>query len=152
MRKLRYSAAAAIAAVLVLVVASACLSQGQWAVGGVVVTNRANPRGGVVAPDGAGGAIIAWSDWESETGDIFAQRIDSLGAPRWGKSGVVVCNVSGKQSSPVIVTDGAGGAIVAWPDEQSRPTAAAPTRWPSRRGVCRAVRLSRSFARRPARR
>ena len=41
MRKLRLSAAAAaIAALLVLVVAPACLSQGQWAAGGVIVTNE----------------------------------------------------------------------------------------------------------------
>ncbi len=119
MKRQHQALAACFVIVLVLAFAPACLAQGQWASGGVKVADRPNPRGPMLAPDGSGGAIIAWSDWESETGNIFAQRIDSLGRLRWGINGIVVCNATERQSEPVIVSDGAGGAIVAWVDGRS---------------------------------
>ena len=30
-------------------------------------------------PDGAGGALVVWSDWRADLGDIYAQRILSFG-------------------------------------------------------------------------
>ncbi|TFG07810.1 MAG: hypothetical protein EU539_03930 [Promethearchaeota archaeon] len=66
--------------------------------------------------DGAEGAIIATSD-----GDIYAQRIDSNGVLRWGTeiNGIPICTYSGSQSTPLICSDNAGGAVIAWIDQRT---------------------------------
>ena len=93
----------------------------QWTANGVAlctaIGNQGAPR---IAPDGAGGAIVAWPDKRSGSGygtsDIYAQRISAAGAVQWVANGVAVCSAVLDQSSPVIVSDGAGGAIIAWVD------------------------------------
>ncbi len=68
-----------------------------------------------VASDGAGGAIIAWSDHRNGTDfDVYAQRVDASGTPQWTAGGVLVGGGAGDQEWPAIAPDGAGGAIVAW--------------------------------------
>jgi len=71
----------------------------------------------VIAPDGAGGAVIAWTNAGT---DIYAQRILSGGsqAPGWNPAGNPACSAPGVQNSQVIVSDGAGGAIIAWADSR----------------------------------
>jgi hypothetical protein len=69
--------------------------------------------------DGDGGAIIVWYDLregDDSGGDIWAQRIDRHGVPRWGKDGAPVYVGVGIQTAPLCVSDGAGGAIVTWWD------------------------------------
>jgi hypothetical protein len=66
--------------------------------------------------DGRGGAIIVWQDYRSGNSDIFAQKIESSGRPLWGEGGIPVCKASAGQFAPEIISDGAGGAIVAWHD------------------------------------
>ncbi|HGJ65619.1 TPA: hypothetical protein ENS27_09540 [bacterium] len=69
-----------------------------------------------ITTDGAGGAIIVWQDMSSSSSDIYAQRIDARGQVRWTKDGVAVCIEKGNQWHPNIVSDGEGGAIIAWWD------------------------------------
>jgi hypothetical protein len=96
----------------------------QWALDGVLLCNAAygemNP---IIAPDGAGGAIVAWRDYRSGTNyDIYAQRVNGAGAPQWTAGGVPICTASGDQltttpaSIASLIADGAGGAIVTWFD------------------------------------
>jgi hypothetical protein len=73
--------------------------------------------------DGAGGAIVAWQDGRGGAGfDIYAQRIDGTGALRWASEGVALCTAAAIQANPVVASDGAGGAIVAWEDSRGLPT------------------------------
>lgn len=72
-----------------------------------------------VIPDGAGGALIAWSDTRNASNDIFIQRIDSNGAALWTANGVTVCAASLSQVTPAVASDGAGGAIIAWRDSRN---------------------------------
>ncbi len=74
-----------------------------------------------IAADGAGGAVVSWYDERSGMfeDDIYAQRVDASGVPQWAPDGVTVCAASNEQSNPGIVSDGAGGAIVAWDDPRS---------------------------------
>jgi serine/threonine protein kinase len=69
-----------------------------------------------IVSDGAGGAIIAWHDHRGDTFDICAQHITASGgiASGWPVDGQGVCTSPGYQVDPVIVSDGAGGAIIAW--------------------------------------
>ena len=69
--------------------------------------------------DGAGGAIIAWRDYRSDNADIYAQRVDANGRMLWKNDGVPVCTAVGSQPYTQLVSDGAGGAIIAWYDERS---------------------------------
>jgi hypothetical protein len=90
----------------------------QWTVNGVpvceAVNDQTNPQ---IAPDGSGGAIIIWQDYRGgTTADIYAQRVDAGGIPQWAAGGVAICAAIGDQTGPEIVSDGSGGAIIAWED------------------------------------
>lgn len=70
-----------------------------------------------LAADGLGGAVLAWVDRRSGTEyDVYAQRLLPGGAMAWTTDGVAVCTATGDQTTPVVVTAGAGGAYVAWND------------------------------------
>lgn len=68
--------------------------------------------------DGAGGAIIVWYDDRNGlfNADIYAQRINAAGVVQWTANGVAITNASNDQYLPNVVSDGAGGAIIAWQD------------------------------------
>jgi len=74
-----------------------------------------------VASDGQGGALISWKDFRYDPldGDVFAQRVDSNGTVRWEADGIPVCALPGEQGYSDIMSDGNGGAFIAWDD--SRP-------------------------------
>ncbi len=72
-----------------------------------------------VVSDGAGGAICTWVDTRNGTQDIYAQRIDASGALQWNVDGIVICSALSDQFSPRLVSDAAGGAIIAWYDNRS---------------------------------
>ena len=102
-----------------------------WAATGLLVTNpwtgyQAMPR---VVSDGAGGVIAVWLDgragfcdpsFQAEC-DIYAQRLDSTGALLWGPAGKPVATAANNQGvdGMAVVTDGAGGVIVAFSDSRS---------------------------------
>ena len=65
----------------------------------------------VMAPDGFGGAIIAWQDGRSGPYSIYAQRVSSSGVVQWSANGIAVSTTG---TSPVMVSDGSGGAVVAF--------------------------------------
>src|SRR5260221_4147173 len=70
----------------------------------------------VVCSDDSSGAIVAWFDFRGcaivSCGYVFAQRIRLDGTPAWTLDGVQVGTSSPKHSSPSIVRDGSGGAII----------------------------------------
>ncbi len=88
-----------------------------WTANGVVVSNAVNFQGQAHATsDGAGGVIVAWEDTRNLafSTDVYAQRMNGAGVPLWTANGVAVCTKSGSQSAIALVTDGAGGAVIAW--------------------------------------
>jgi hypothetical protein len=72
----------------------------------------------VIASDGSGGAIIAWVDLRNGYSGAYAQRIDSNGEVKWAQDGMpfYVGTYLFEYFTCQIVSDGAGGAIVTWPD------------------------------------
>ena len=92
-----------------------------WTANGVPLCTATGDQGyPAIVSDGAGGAIITWSDKRSITNwDIYTQRISAAGATQWTANGVALCSAAGDQASPTIVSDGAGGAIVTWGDYRS---------------------------------
>ena len=70
-----------------------------------------------IVPDGAGGAVIAWSDSRGNpevAPDIYAQRVSPTGAAWWTPDGAPVVAAPGSQSAFVIAPDGSGGVFAAF--------------------------------------
>ena len=73
------------------------------------------------AADGAGGFVVAWSDYRASVAaqtnvmQIYAQRVDGSGHALWAENGVPV-TVAPLVDLPKLVADGSGGAIVSWLD------------------------------------
>ncbi len=88
--------------------------------GALVCSSDADQVDPVIATDGTGGAIIAWTDYRGFSGftDIYAQRIKWNGAPGWKLNGTPVTQASNNQWNPQIVPDASGGAYVVWQDRR----------------------------------
>ena len=69
-----------------------------------------------IAADGAGGAYIAW--WNRKNGhhDVFVQHVNAAGTALWTAGGITVCGAVKDQQWATVITDGAGGCILAWQD------------------------------------
>lgn len=90
----------------------------QWATNGISISNagstQEHPQ---LISDGAGGAIIVWRDGRDGIPgkmDIYAQKVNSSGISQWTVNGVPICTLSGSQWSPQLISDGMGGALIAW--------------------------------------
>jgi len=78
-----------------------------------------------IMADGAGNAIVLWGDQrETVPGmGMYAQKIEPFyGSPTWLWSGIPICTLPGSPELPVMISDGAGGAIIAWQDWRSGQT------------------------------
>lgn len=73
-----------------------------------------------IVSDGAGGGIITWTDDRGldNYNDIYAQRVSAAGVPLWTSNGVAVCTAIKWQIFPSIISDGEGGAFIAWEDNR----------------------------------
>ena len=84
-----------------------------------------NTSAEMLTTDGNGGAIVAWGQGLQNGVNIFAQRVNGSGQTVWsnatyGSAGNPVSTTpSTFQGGPVIVSDDAGGAIVAWHDSRA---------------------------------
>jgi len=75
---------------------------------------------GDAAPDGAGGILVTWSDLrDAADPDIYAQRISADGIALWTPDGVLVSPDPALQRPGHIISDGSGGAYIAWYDFRS---------------------------------
>lgn len=93
----------------------------KWAAGGVAISTASGNQGSPqLTSDGLGGAIIAWQDYRSGNGDIYARRIDSAGTAQWTANGVAICTDPSGQKLPQLTSDGSGGAIVIWSDDRQQ--------------------------------
>jgi len=110
-----------------------------WTADGAAICVEAGGQIGVsMAGDGSGGAIIAWMDYRGGP-DIYAQRTDSTGSMQWISGGVTVSEFPSYRVEKVIISDGSGGAILAWCDSRDeggwkvyaqRIDSAGVPRWP----------------------
>jgi hypothetical protein len=93
-----------------------------WTANGLAVCTASGDQlqPGLVG-DGAGGAIFAWTDARTGTQQVYAQRVDGAsGVPLWAFDGVLLTGaVPGLKGRPVLTSDGAAGAIVAWEDARN---------------------------------
>ena len=91
-----------------------------WGNGGVAVcTSPRNQTAPVIAPDGLGGAVIAWVDERGTDADVYAQRLNGNGVAQWTANGIAVCTAAGAQQSLSVTTDALAGALVIWQDARA---------------------------------
>jgi len=91
----------------------------QWTANGTVICNATKGQySPEIISDGSGGAIITWYDNRGSTRDIYAQRINATGAIQWTANGTVICDATGDQYFPELVSDGSEGAIITWKDNR----------------------------------
>src|SRR6185436_14384372 len=84
------------------------------------ISAAANDQSNVQAvDDGAGGGCVAWRDWRNGVQGVEAQRLTSGGAPSWTPDGVQLAEGLGGLFPFGLASDGAGGAIVTWPQRWS---------------------------------
>jgi hypothetical protein len=77
---------------------------------------RSNPS---IAMVGGGSVVVAWTDFRSGEGDIYAQKVTSSGTFQWtGLAGLQICTAPDDQFDPKVVPDGSGGAIISWMDQR----------------------------------
>ena len=89
----------------------------QWTPGGnAVCVSSGDQTEPCITESGGKGAVISWTDARDTETDIYAQRLDSLGAEQWIPCGIAVCSEVYDQNYPLITGDEAGGAIVTWVD------------------------------------
>ena len=94
----------------------------QWTTDGEEICTASNHQDyPAIASDGSGGAIITWHDDRSGTNteDIYAQRINASGTVQWTTNGQVISAATNAQVYPSLVSDGSGGAVIAWEDYRS---------------------------------
>lgn len=91
----------------------------QWG-NGVAVCAAAGSQGDpAIVNVGGGNTIVAWADSRATEADIYAQKLNSAGDFQWLADGLIVCDTTGRQTTPRLASDLAGGAIVAWQDSRS---------------------------------
>jgi len=92
-----------------------------WTLNGVALcVAAANQQNPAIASDGVAGAIVAWVDPRTSVrADVYAQRVDSLGAVKWTANGVAACAADSSQFVQTIVADKSGGAIIGWDDDRA---------------------------------
>ncbi|MDH3199159.1 MAG: hypothetical protein OEO21_13060, partial [Candidatus Krumholzibacteria bacterium] len=90
-----------------------------WTADGVALCTAAgNQLNTALLADGAGGAFFAWLDSRGGA-DIYAQHVDATGSALWVANGAGVCTAASAQYTPDLVSDGAGGVIIAWEDARA---------------------------------
>jgi len=94
-----------------------------WSPDGNLVCGTAANAADLAAVGDASGVFLAWDDTRgpATTSDVFAQRVTLAGAiaAGWSANGLTVCAADSAQVSPVMVTDGSGGAFVVWSDRRA---------------------------------
>lgn len=63
-----------------------------------------------------GGALVVWTDVRNGNEDLYGQLMNSSGQRSWKPEGIPICIAAGNQSGHSVVSDGKGGALIAWSD------------------------------------
>ncbi|MFA6549047.1 MAG: hypothetical protein WCT39_03865 [Candidatus Margulisiibacteriota bacterium] len=86
-----------------------------WQKDGVPITflsyDQENPR---LAPDGSGGALVAWEDEREENSNIYMQRILGSGQIDWAENGAPVSQSTEKQTNPIVAKLAGEEWAIAW--------------------------------------
>jgi hypothetical protein len=93
-------------------------AQAQWEYGGIeIVPNSWQTWDFNIGKDINGGILFAWEDnREINNPDVYIQKVDTAGVVLWQEYGVNGAISEAGQYYPFVVSDGQGGAYMAWSD------------------------------------
>ncbi len=88
----------------------------QWTNNGVLVCGASNNQSALdMKYVGANGLVLTWKDDRSAVNAIYAQLVSLAGVNQLTTDGILISN-SLKSINPNTISDGFGGAIIAWQD------------------------------------
>jgi len=92
-----------------------------WEENGVPISSVMWDAYPAIIADGLGGAFISWHRCQPPEmdGDVYIQRIDTIGNILWTANGIPISTAPGYQWLPVLALDDQGGVYIAW-DSDSR--------------------------------
>lgn len=103
--------------VIGLIIPVTAFSQGR-----PVSNSAADQINPTMTTDGSGGTISTWQSKQTGKYEIYAQRMNALGVALWTVNGIPICTQDSNYN-PLIVSDGSGGAIIAWQSYRGSATA-----------------------------
>ncbi len=93
-----------------------------WIPDGILISTQfATQINPIIAADGAGGFYAFWEEFPFGDYEIHGQHItaDAQVAPGWAAGGLPIAVGDGQNTSPSVVSDDRGGAILAWSRNRS---------------------------------
>ncbi len=90
----------------------------RWHADGLAVSDLPGHQYDPAVAASPDGPLVTWWSVEGPAWRVYAQRIARDGRRLWGRDGALGTLVDANQSSPVIASDGAGGAFLAWADSR----------------------------------
>jgi hypothetical protein len=98
-----------------------------WSENGIKINNDNDKQASSIrlCSDGGTGVIVIWSESfldgdEKIKSQLIAQKYANTGTVLWGEGGLDVCTAGGNRGRPAVVSDGSGGAIVAFFDTRNQ--------------------------------
>ena len=95
----------------------------QWEYGGKTLGLISTGSNRISAANvGNGATIVVWNRLHLGNYDLRAQYVDSAGYTMWDEGGMVLYGDDDyNQNYPKVISDGSGGAFVAWTDKRHTP-------------------------------
>jgi hypothetical protein len=90
-----------------------------WPAGGLALCTAVGAQGYPTLASAGGFAIVTWQDDRNGLdSDLYAQRVSAAAVIQWSAGGIPLCTSAGNQMFPASVSDGSGGALLAWQDHR----------------------------------
>jgi len=93
-----------------------------WSANGTAVCTATNHQRSVRICCAGGKVVIVWTDSRNlgtSSYDIYAQKLNAMGAVEWLVNGKPICTELGEQEDPQINCDTLGNAYITWKDNRS---------------------------------
>ncbi|MCK4537901.1 MAG: T9SS type A sorting domain-containing protein [Candidatus Krumholzibacteria bacterium] len=105
----------------VLLIVSTGPLQAAWnETGRSVCTAAGNQWYPAIIRGDADNTLLIWQDYRSGSGNVYVQKIDGGGDAQWSLDGVAACtDPAGREFFRQAISDGSGGAILAWTDHRT---------------------------------
>lgn len=88
----------------------------QWAANGLLVCGAANNQSALdIKYIGTAGLLLSWKDERTSTNAIYTQIVSMTGVNQLTANGILLSSAL-KSINPNVISDGNGGAIIAWQD------------------------------------
>ena len=93
-----------------------------WTAGGILATPQTGKQTNPDAVVSDSSVILCWTQEAGKDKDIYLQKFNKRGNAVWNKYSVPVIKYKGDQFGQKMISDGNGGAIIAWIDRRNDST------------------------------